>query len=72
MTKWDREPSSEPEKRRRKPRLKGMADCLDAMDTCRVHLPDIYDFLLRKSRRRRELEEMRRLYDGRHEWAMAF
>lgn len=72
MNKRDREPSSEPQKRRRKPGLKGASDCLDAVDTCLAYLPDMYDILLRKNRRKRQLEELRKLYDGRHEWALAF
>ena len=70
MSAREKELQLEVKKRRRKPGLKGAGACLDAIDVCRTELPDMYAALMRKRRRRQQLEELRRLYDGRH--ALAF
>lgn len=70
MSLWDLSSLAETPTRRRKLRLKGAGACLDAIDACRVDLPDIYAALLRKSRSRQQLDQLRKLYDGRHEWTI--
>lgn len=71
VRKRDLELQLDAPKKRRKPRLRDVAAHLDAIDFCRAHLPDMYDALVRKRRSRRQLVQLKRLYYGRGEWALA-